>query len=524
MDFGFPGGPDVQSETELKLRLAPDAMRRLRRHAVVQGLKKGRPVTESLKSVYFDTDDHCLRKRAMALRVRHAGRRRIQTLKTEGTLLNGASVRGEWEAEISGDAPELAALKAAEPASDLADERWVRSLRPVFTTEVRRTTYNLGDGDWDIELALDEGLLVSAGGSAPIAEVELELKRGEPRRLFDLALRLQQDVPARLSTISKSERGYLLVDGGVLAPRKARAPALPADADVALAFRLIARSCVDQLLGNQDCLFEARDPEAVHQMRVALRRLSSAFKLFAEILGTPEAARLREELRWLSARLGPARDAEVFMMEIIAPLTPVFGADPEFQALRAEFEAARVATFADALAALAEPRFTQFVLALAAWIEGGDWLTIADEESRGRLALPARAMAGATLDRLDRSLRKRLRRLASLDAEERHRARIRAKRLRYAVEFFAPLYAAGRARRLNHALARLQDQLGHLNDIAVASRTLRSHAERAADPALLWTAGQMAGWHAARIPGLLAAAEEDRRALQKLPRFWRDEG
>ncbi len=293
----------MPTETELKLVLAPEALRRMRRNQVVRRLKRGRGVSDMLKSVYFDTNDLRLHNSDLVLRVRHVGDKRIQTLKnfapTAGSLLG----RQEWEAEIAGDQPEVPPLKAAAVDLPWSSERLVRNLHPVFTTEVRRTTYRLGADGWEVELALDEGQLIGPAGSTPIAEAELELKRGRPRILFDLARDLQLDTDARISVTSKSDRGYALLAGAGPAPRRARAPVFPPDATIAQAFQSIGRACAEQLLVNQDVLFATRDPEAVHQMRVALRRLVSGIRLFADFLETPETQALREEMRWLQSFL-----------------------------------------------------------------------------------------------------------------------------------------------------------------------------------------------------------------------------
>jgi CHAD domain-containing protein len=257
-------------------------------------------------------------------------------------------------------------------------------------------------------------------------------------------------------------------------------------------------------------------------MRVALRRLTSGIRLFADFTETPETHTLREEVRWLQSHLGPARDAEVFVTDILDPLEAEMGEQPGYQALRQDFADRRAATLNGARHALTEPRFTQLVLALGAWIEGGDWQADEDPLARKRLEEPARDFAAAVLDRLDRRVRRALRQLGELDAEGRHRARIRVKRLRYAIEFFAGLFPDQKARRLVATLGRLQDRLGQLNDIAVAARLLREHAEINGDPGRLWAAGQIAGWHAGRVGGLLAAAEDGRRALARQARFWRD--
>ena len=510
----------MPTETELKLVLAPEQLRRVPRNAMVRRLKRGRGISDTLKSVYFDTDDMSLRGSKLVLRVRHIGRRRIQTLKTMGGPNSGVSNCQEWEAEINGDVPEASPLRAASTPLPQSEDRLVRNLHPIFSTEVKRTTYTLGEDGWEVELALDEGRVVGPDGSSPICEAEFELKRGEPRILFDLARDLQRQFDGRVSVTTKAERGFALIGDGP-SPRRARAPVYPANANISQAFQSIVRTCAEQLLANQDVLFATRNPEAIHQMRVALRRLNSGIRLFADFTETPETHALREEVRWLQGFLGPARDAEVFVSDILDPLTAEMGDQPGYQALVQDFAERRAVTLKAAQEALAQPRFTQLALALGAWVEGGDWQG-EDEAVRDRLATPARIYAAAVLDRLDRRVRRTLRQLGELDAEGRHRARIRVKRLRYAIEFFAGLFPDRKARRIVATLGRLQDRLGQLNDIAVAARLLREHAEKCGDPVRLWAAGQIAGWHSGRIGDLLAAAEDGRQALARQTRFWRD--
>lgn len=519
----------MPTETELKLLLAPDALRRVRRHALIRRLKRGRGVSDMLKSVYFDTEDFRLRGNDLVLRVRHVGDRRIQTLKTIGRAQANLLERSEWEAEIAGDAPEALPLKGAAELLPIPGGRLVRSLHPIFTTEVKRTTYLLGSDGWEVELALDEGELIGPEGSSPIVEAELELKKGQPRILFDLARDLLADgadgrgaPEARISITSKSERGYALLAGAGLPPRRARPPVYPQGATIAQAFQSIARACATQLLVNQDVLFTTRNPEAVHQMRVALRRLVSGIRLFADFLETPETHALRDELRWLQGFLGPARDAEVFVTDILDPLAAEMGEEIGYQALCADFAERRRETLEAAVVALAEPRFTSLALSLGAWIEGGDWLMPVDADHRDRLNSPARDYAVAVLDRLDRRVRRSLRHLVELPPEERHRTRIRVKRLRYAIDFLAGLFPDRKSRRLLVTLGRLQDRLGQLNDIATAARLLREHTSRHGDQGRTWAAGQIAGWHAGRVGDLLAAAEDGRHALERLNRFWRD--
>jgi len=510
-------------ETELKLQLEPRDLGRLRRHPLVQSLKQGRPQTRLLKSVYFDTDNFRLRALGVVLRVRHIGRRRIQTVKTMGTCLGGAWARDEWECEINGDNPDFMALAETPLAQLFAGEGLARSLRPIFATEIRRTTYCLGDGVWEVELALDEGQLVSAQGSAPVCEAELEVKAGPPNHLFKLALALQADLPTRLMSTTKSARGYRLADGSQPQPQKGGSPALPADATSAQAFRAIAQACAGQLLINQDCLIETRDPEAIHQMRVALRRLRSAMNIFKGLLDTPETAKIKDELRWLQGLLGPARDTDVFIEEIFGPLETELAADGGFTGLLADFQEKRRILYDAATTEACGPRFTRLMLELGHWCESGDWMEAQSPERQALLDYPAISLARETLEKRERHVLKGLRHLAKLDPHARHMARIEIKKLRYAVEFFDSLFDKKRCKKFIQSLAALQEELGLLNDIAVSRAALKLHGAESLDQDRLWAAGLISGWHSARIPDLLAQAERAAKTFRALPRFWRSE-
>ncbi|MDR3441230.1 CHAD domain-containing protein [Telmatospirillum sp.] len=512
----------MSTETELKLRLDAKAIRRLRSHPLVTSLRRTRTVTRLLKSVYFDTADQHLRQRQLVLRVRHVGRRRIQTLKTVGTFQAGSWSRGEWETEISGDMPEWLALQTSGDApAFLQDGRLMAELRPIFTTDVRRSTYLLADDDWEIELALDVGVIRAGDRSTDICEAELELKRGVPTHLFDLALAFQRDIPMQLMTATKAARGYALVDEVVPGPSKADPVQLHPEMPAGTAFRAIARSCFGQLLRNQDCLMATRDPEAIHQMRVALRRLRSAITVFKTLLDTPETAWLRDELSWFLRPLGVARDCDVFIEEIMDPLAPRLANDPGYQKLREDILLERQTAYDVVQDVLAQPRLTGLTLRLGRWIEAGDWTVIDDDEHRSRLATPVALLARSALRKRDRRISQAMDQFAELTPDARHQARIQVKKMRYSIDFFISLFHQEKTRRLSATLASLQDNLGLLNDIAIAERRLRELAERSGDSQRLWTAGVIVGWQAARVEALLTTAAGDWRRYHDLPRHWR---
>ena len=505
------------SETELKFRLDEASMERLRRHPVIRRLKQGGAITRQETSVYFDTPENHLRQRRSVLRVRSIGRRRVQTLKTSD---DGADpwTRHEWQWDIFDDLPDCRLLETTPMANGFPYAR----LQPIFSTEIRRTTVLLGEAGWQVELVLDRGLVRAGEHSSPVSEAELELKTGDIANLFHLALDLFSDIPSRLSLLTKAERGFALLDQS--RPRPAKASPVRLDPSLASgeAFRAIAQACIGQLVANQETMAATGDGEAVHQMRVALRRLRAAINLFKNFLDTPQTAAIKEQMRWLQNHLGPARDAEVFIGEILEPVAADFDGLVGFTELRQRYLARRDALLAEAVNMLNQPRCTEAILRLGAWADGGDWLRPDDEARRECLQKPVQEAAAAALSKRERKVAKAMAKLDQLDDEARHLVRIDVKKLRYSIDFFSTIYSTSRARKAAGALAAVQDHLGLLNDIAVARDTLRHHAEKLGDQTLYWVSGMIAGWHMARVPGLLERTAEGWKAFDRLPRFWTD--
>ena len=192
-------------------------------------------------------------------------------------------------------------------------------LRPVFVTEVSRTTFAIEPAPGTaVEAAIDQGAIrtVDKDGVEPISEVELELKEGESSALYDLAAQLLKIAPLRLEARSKSERGYHLVEHGNAPPSAVHAEPVELDGNMTVmdALRSIGRNCLAQLLRNEPAVLSGQ-PEGVHQMRVAVRRLRSAISSFRELLPQQELDRTVEELRWLGGMLGPVRNLDVYANE-----------------------------------------------------------------------------------------------------------------------------------------------------------------------------------------------------------------
>ena len=193
------------------------------------------------------------------------------------------------------------------------------TLRPVFETRIERTAYRLDGNNAAIAMAFDEGQIVAPGSSCPVSEIELELKHGHPIELFKVARAISDIVPAKLDVKSKSERGYELVEKASVAAEKARDPDLSAEMNAGRAFTLICRACLRHLVANEPATIR-RDEEALHQMRIAVRRLRAAISLFSDVVSDDRVGTIKTELRWFARELGPARDLDVFLIEVLKPL------------------------------------------------------------------------------------------------------------------------------------------------------------------------------------------------------------
>ena len=500
---------DVPHEVELKLAVPSAALRPLQ--ARLARLAPGRELR--LQTIYFDTVDLLLARNGMALRLRRDGRRWRQTFKT-GAAHGAFSARGEWETPAPGGRVALDRL-ATSALPQLLAAHGQPDLTPRFATRFVRSVRTVKLDGAVVEVALDRGEIVADSGKAarrsPLLELELELKAGRPRALFRLARRLmvgagrEPPLPLRPFTESKAARGYRLLTGQAPAPVKASAKGfaapLRARQAVDAALRHVIGHGTEVLLANAEGLADHEDPEFVHQARVALRRMRSAVRLWKGHCRFP--ARLARELQWIGRELGAARDADVLVADTLPALAGTL-APAQRTSMRRLLKAAhaqRAQARAAARAALTSGRFALLALDLLAWAHAEP---DADTPALHRLARKQ-------LARARRRLVEAARFFMALTPERRHRVRILAKRLRYALDLFAVALPAQATADYIERLAHLQDLLGELNDASVARTAL---AALGAPPALQTAAGRRL---AVREAALLRQAEDALHALFEQP-------
>jgi inorganic triphosphatase YgiF len=487
-------------EVELKLELSKAAASTLK----ASPLLPADPQVRTLRAVYFDTSDHHLANAGFSLRIRHSDDGRVQTIKASDAAAAGLFVRSEWETAVEGDVP---VLDHTTPVAVMLGDR-LDKISPVFEVLVERRTWMVQDGEATIEVVLDEGNVVASDRQVPVCEAELELKAGPPAALFALARKFDAEVPVRLGVLSKAERGYSSM-GKERDSFKAERITLKPDAPVAEAFAAIVQACLRQFRLNENVLLEHRSAEALHQARVALRRLRSAFTIFKPLLaGDDVAAALREELRWLAGELGEARNLDVLVERAKDQGT---GA-----ALYDRLRSARESAYEQAASVMASPRARALMLDLAEWLSDGPWLRA--DTMHERLAEPVGSYAVTALDRFRRKVKKGGRHLDAQDDHARHELRKEAKKLRYASEFFRAVFDAKRQhkryKRFISALEELQDQLGALNDLATAPDEIRKLGLHDDEEAQTFLGRED------KAP-LLTAAVEAHHAWLDAKRFWR---
>jgi triphosphatase len=475
-------------ERELKLQVTAGKASQIMHAPAVSRLLNGSTNSNELVSTYFDTADMHLRRNGASLRVRAIGEQRLQTRKREGSMTAGLFERDEFECPVDGDRPDLDALLALVPKDSkaidiLAKPELAERLEPLFHTRINRcaATLQLPDGT-DLELAMDDGAVeATAGPSTPIHEIELELKNGDAEQLYHLALAILHDVPLRIDHLSKADRGYGLLVREQSAAVKAEPLKLKKRHSLEEAFQVIARNCLAQIHGNERGVVFGQDPSSVHQMRVGLRRLRSALDLFASVITAP--AEFDNELRWIAGELGKARDWEVLAGTTLEKA--VGSAAEDVDITKVQQAAADIATEnrKTAVAAVNSVRYTRLIIQFTLWIDEKGWQTNQPQKSLEALQKSITGFASETLKRRHKKLLKRGHGLAELDDETRHRARIAAKKVRYATEFFSSLFDRRAVKRYITALSDLQDDLGWRNDVVVANGLLRSLSETKPDTA-----------------------------------------
>ena len=440
------------------------------------GLSLGRAQTLRLTDRYYDTEDWRLRRAGYALRVRTRGKRSEATLKSLAEAgEEGIKRRREISEALSSGIEHLRDSEGP-VGSRLRALAGGRKLVELFEVRTRRLAYTLsGSGEADGvssitgELAIDETEIPARDGKEPTridrAEVEAGPGGTEELELFVSGLRES----CGLTPASVSKFGAGLRARGLTPPEEPDFGPELVDPSLTLgetAYAVMRRQLV-RFLRHEPGVRLGEDPEEMHDMRVASRRLRAALQAFEPAL-TERARRFEPELKHFAVVLGEVRDLDVQLEQVEGWISDSPEEDREpLQELRGALYSQREAARERMLSELDSRRYERLVDTLSRMLRLGP-------SRRNRLSgAPVAAVAPDLVRHGYLRVRKAGDRLgAESSAEEYHKLRKRCKRLRYLVEFLEEVYG-GPARKLVKRIKPLQDVLGELQDAEVARQQLR---------------------------------------------------
>jgi len=292
------------------------------------------------------------------------------------------------------------------------------------------------------------------------------------------------------------------------------------------AFRVTVLECLAHVVSNVGAVTRSRDVEGLHQLRVGLRRLAVAFSSFGEEFLTPTLRELQERTKTFSSAIAPTRDLDVFAEELLGPPEAAAG-DDAFGLLRERLDRARAEAWDRTVDHVASVEFAILLDDVALAAQSRSWASAGAIDLRSRIAVraPVKSVAPRMLDEYLIKARKRGRRVDDLDPRACHRLRISLKKMRYAAEFYGPLYKKKKVKTYIAAIKELQELLGALNDVAqvratLSQLTLDETLSSRAQADLCFASGIVNGWHCARAVRLSGKALKRWDKFKHIEPFW----
>ncbi|MBR0655845.1 CYTH and CHAD domain-containing protein [Plastoroseomonas arctica] len=493
-----PPEPPAAASLTLEVALPPEDAARLSRLPAIAARRNGRSRGAAESLLWLDTPTGTLAAEGLALEQSPRGQRSlIRALPAP----HGASHPGA--------APETLPI---ETLPECAPEAPYIS---IAAFDGRRLSFTLDDPAGPVTAILRTGKLRAVAAEREIARLTLT---GPPGAVVAMIQAIAAELPALPPLASLAEEARALAHGIPARPRRRGAPDLATAETVADALAQASGHLADAVLAMAPLVGADAGPEGVHQMRVGLRRLRSMLKLMRKAADGPAPRALEDGLKTLLAYLGPARDWDVFTRGLGAQVAEAMpGNRPIAQFLDAA-EQRRQEAYVALEAFLAGPGYRAIAWELAAFPATLAWREGASADALALQATPLEAFGAHLLGRRWKGLARDAAGMEAMDGERLHEMRLDAKRLRYAAELFAPLFAPRRTRRFQKRLAALQEALGLANDATVASNLAQSLANGRAERS--FAIGVVTGWAQAQAVRIRRDAEDTWTALDAAGPFW----
>lgn len=403
-------------------------------------------------------------------------------------------------------ADDAGCLVATHPMPDLPFESIPFDIAPVSAFDGRHRRYDIGA----VAIAVLHGAVRGVVETRPACRVTFT---GSPA---DLAALLPALSPLALSVprASLACEANAAAAGTPLAARHLGAPALDGAIPVGDGLVTVISHLLDVLLFWTDSFRRERRPEAIHQARVATRRLRSALSLYRPA-ACPELDAAAVALKHCAETLGAARDWDVFLGSTGPALTAVKPGDPRIVGLLRAANRQRDAGYTGLDDYLASPAFRHLTIDLAAAAVLTPWQRTPNADPL--LNAATAPFAAEVLARRLKRVRRRARGLATLPIDALHELRKDCKRLRYTAEFFAPAFPAKHTKLFLRRLSLLQEELGALNDSATAGLLLAQLGRSGRG----YAGGLVDGMAAAAALPARARIEANWRRFKRVDPFWK---
>ena len=476
----------------------------LKEHSTAAGVAVVPGPARELADVYYDTEDWRLYRAGYAMRVRRDGQNAQATMKARVPSEGGLRRRREISEPIEGvETPKGIPGPVGERVRRLAGSA---DLRPLFEVRTRRRTFALctetpssgeivEDGSGNIrpqnseqdailaEIALDESEIFGNGGaSTHLSRVEVEVGSdaalhdgvGDFVEVLKEALKLHPTRTSKFRT-GLSVAGLSPAVAPDLGPTKIDATKSAGE----VAFAILRRHFA-AMLAHEPGVRLGEDPEELHDMRVATRRLRAALKLYSDFL-PKRSERYERDLRWVAGALGEVRDLDVYLQGLCEESSRNGEVLEQVIALLRE---RRVEARRRMLEALDSNRYERLLASFSGTLR------------RGRNPGPIDPILEAAPDLL-RDRYKKVRKVANTLSEDSppehfHDLRKKGKRLRYALEPLQEIYGKS-AQKMVKLLKKAQDDLGDHQDLIVACGLMEElGAARDRPPQVAFTMGSMA--------------------------------
>ncbi len=474
--------------------------------------------TDHLTDTYYDSDDWRCHRVGFALRVRQHGDEIEATMKAFKSQMEIAGLRSRREITQPINLQSLKDLEGFKKQKGAVSDRLrlitgSHILRPMFDVQTQRKSFDLllnpPEGLQPSvrlgEVTLDDTTVSVGEKHAKLTRVEIEMKPNMIKRLQPFVDEMRAACSLQPASASKFGTGMTLGNYNTNFTLDLGSLIINSDSSLGDAAFAVMRKHFIAFLAHEPAARLGEDSEAIHDMRVATRRLRAAMSLFRAIL-SPRFVRMRDELKWIAQTLGEVRDLDVQIVQ----LSEWTQDRSLINVLIKEREQAQTKL----LEAFDSKRYRQLIRILTELLKRG---------AMNRVEAKARAVEAAPpliAGRWKRFCKAADGILLESSAEEYHGVRIRVKRLRYAVEFFSDLYGET-AQDLIARFVVVQDILGAHQDAHVAMprlRTLVDKHSKQLTPQTIFAMGEIAQRYAQHAFEL---RKQFPKASRKLGKRWK---